>query len=148
MDTVLPQLLDQLDFGLTEEYQSALKNIRNSYNYLLEKTQKAAEEKAEDLGYDLSKRSERTRLRKNVRSCARSLLPIGTEAPITVTMNYRTMRHFFVMRGNPAAELEIRKVAIMMLEIMQERSPHCFGDFEIYDVGDGTRACRTPYPKV
>jgi thymidylate synthase (FAD) len=149
MDTVLPQLLLSLgDQELIDEYENALCSIREAYKYVLERTQSVAEAKAEEMGYDLTKRGERVRLRKNVRSCARSLLPIGTEAPITFSANYRTLRHIFVARGAPAAELEIRRVVLMMLEEMQSRAPHCFGDFEVYDVGDGTRACRTQYPKV
>jgi thymidylate synthase ThyX len=166
MDTVLPQLLGVMDAScandddrrdvakLKEDYEIAFRSMRAIYKDMLEQTQSIADRFADRMGYNVWSedlklgRSEKTRLRKNVRSCARALLPIGTEAPITFTANYRTLRHVFVMRGNPAAEFEIRKVAIKMLRIVQELAPHVFGDFEIYTMQDGSEACRTEYPKV
>jgi len=92
--------------------------------------------------------TDRTTLRKMARQAARCILPNATETKIMVTANVRALRHFIELRANPAADLEIRKLAVMMCRIMQVEAPNLFGDYEIYALPDGTEACRTQYQKV
>jgi thymidylate synthase (FAD) len=91
---------------------------------------------------------EATLRRKLARQAARSILPNATETKIFVTGNARALRHFIELRGSEHAEVEIRKVAVRMLEIMREEAPNLFADYEIRTLPDGTRVTFTEHPKV
>ena len=69
--------------------------------------------------------------RKKAREAARSVLPNATETKIFVTANGRALRHFIEMRADPAADVEIRKVAVAILKLLQAESPNLFGDYTI-----------------
>lgn len=86
--------------------------------------------------------------RKLARQAARSVLPNATETKIFVTANARALRHFVESRGHEHAEVEIRKVAIKLLRILQHESPALFGDYEIVKLPDGTELARTEHRKV
>jgi thymidylate synthase (FAD) len=92
--------------------------------------------------------SDRTMLRKMARQTARCILPNATETKIMVTANVRALRHFIELRANPAADLEIRRLAVKVCRIMQKEAPNLFGDYEIYKLEDGTEACKTEFRKV
>jgi len=51
------------------------------------------------------------------------VLPNATETKIFVTGNARALRHFIELRGSEHADVEIRKVAVQMLEIMRKEAP-------------------------
>jgi thymidylate synthase (FAD) len=91
---------------------------------------------------------DRTLRRKKAREAARSVLPNATETRIFVTANARALRHFIEMRGDQAADVEIRKVAIALLERLREEAPNLFGDYIVEDLPEGGRAVRTPHRKV
>lgn len=91
---------------------------------------------------------DRTMRRKLARQAARSVLPNATETKIFVTANARALRNFIELRANEAADLEIRKLAVKILRIVQSEAPNIFGDYEIYVLADGTEAARTSYRKV
>jgi len=91
---------------------------------------------------------EATLRRKLARQAARSILPNATETKIFVTGNARALRHFIELRGSEHAEVEIRKVAVRMLEIMREEAPNLFADYEFRTLPDGTRVTFTEHPKV
>ncbi len=57
---------------------------------------------------------------------ARFLLPNATATRIVVTMNFRELMHFFHVRINPAAQWEIRELAIKMLNIVTAETPPVF----------------------
>jgi thymidylate synthase (FAD) len=85
----------------------------------------------------------KTELRKAVRSAARSVLPTATETKIFVTANARALRHIIEMRGNKAAELEIRRFAEKLVVLLKQVSPNLFGDYTF-----GEQGVETPYRKV
>lgn len=91
---------------------------------------------------------EKTLRRKMARQAARSVLPNATETKIFVTGNARAIRHFVELRGSEHAEIEIRKVAVAMLRIMQQEAPSVFADYTLEPLADGTFATRTAHPKV
>lgn len=91
---------------------------------------------------------DRTLRRKKAREAARSVLPNATETKIFVTANARALRHFIEMRGDVAADAEIRKVALAVLTLLQAESPNLFGDYTIVDLPGGGRAATTPHKKV
>ncbi|MEJ2734708.1 MAG: FAD-dependent thymidylate synthase [Anaerolineae bacterium] len=62
---------------------------------------------------------------------ARFVLPNATATRIIVTMNLRTLRHFFSVRCEKAAQWEIRSLALEMLRQVYVHAPSVFGD--LYD---------------
>jgi thymidylate synthase (FAD) len=91
---------------------------------------------------------DRTLRRKMARQAARSVLPNATETKIFVTGNARALRHFVELRGSEHAEVEIRKVAVAMLEILRAESPSMFGDYELRPLPGGGVATHTDHVKV
>jgi thymidylate synthase (FAD) len=91
---------------------------------------------------------DRTLRRKLARQAARSVLPNATETKIFVTANARALRHFIEMRASRHAEVEIRKLAVAVLNIMKTEAPHVFGDYQLVPLSDGTFEATTPHRKV
>jgi thymidylate synthase (FAD) len=91
---------------------------------------------------------EATLRRKLARQAARSVLPNATETKIFVTGNARALRHFIELRGSEHADIEIRKVAVAVLRIMQQEAPAMFSDYTLVPLGGGDVATRTTHPKV
>lgn len=92
--------------------------------------------------------ADKTLRRKLARQAARSVLPNATETKIFVTANARALRHFIEMRGSRHAEVEIRKLAVQVLRLMQQEAPHLFGDYELHPLPDGTFEAVTAHRKV
>ena len=86
--------------------------------------------------------------RKLARQAARSVLPNATETRIFVTANARALRHFIEMRGSAAADVEIRAVALQILQLMRREAPSLFADYELEPLPGGGQVVRTPHPKV
>jgi thymidylate synthase (FAD) len=103
---------------------------------------------AEKLQESFKDEPDRTLRRKLARQAARSVLPNATETKIFVSANARALRHFIEMRASRHAEVEIRKLAVRVLEIMQQEAPHLFGDYQLVPLPDGTREAVTPHRKV
>jgi thymidylate synthase (FAD) len=91
---------------------------------------------------------DRTLRRKLARQAARSVLPNATETKIFVTANARALRHFIEMRASRHADVEIRKLAVKVLTIMQKEAPHIFNDYQLQPLPDGTFEAVTPHRKV
>jgi thymidylate synthase (FAD) len=91
---------------------------------------------------------DRTMRRKLARQAARSVLPNATETKIFVTGNARALRHFIEMRASRHAEVEIRKLAVKVLQILQKEAPSIFGDYQLLALPDGTQEAVTSHRKV
>jgi thymidylate synthase (FAD) len=91
---------------------------------------------------------EATLRRKLSRQAARSVLPNATETKIFVTGNARALRHFIELRGSEHADVEIRKVAVAVLEIMRREAPAMFADYTLVPLNGGGVATHTDHPKV
>jgi thymidylate synthase (FAD) len=91
---------------------------------------------------------DRTLRRKKAREAARSVLPNATETKIFVTANARALRHFIEMRGDQAADVEIRRLAVAVCKLMQQEAPNLFGDYSLIDLPEGGQAVTTPFRKV
>lgn len=52
---------------------------------------------------------------------ARALLPLGTATNMTVTMNFRAIRHFLKLRLSKHAQDEVRQVAYQIYKICKEK---------------------------
>lgn len=86
--------------------------------------------------------------RKMAREAARGVLPNSTETKIVVTGNARAWRTMLELRSSEAAELEIRRMAVLALRVLQQEAPAFFSDFEIYTASDRREAARVGYRKV
>jgi thymidylate synthase (FAD) len=125
------------DPGLHRLWLDAVAQSHQAYVQLTEKLQ----EKFKD-------EPDRTLRRKLARQAARSVLPNATETKIFVTANARALRHFIEQRASRHAEVEIRKLAVQVLRLMQKEAPHIFGDYELQPLPDGTFEAVTPHRKV
>jgi thymidylate synthase (FAD) len=86
--------------------------------------------------------------RKMAREAARAVLPNATETKIVVTANARAWRTMLELRSSEGAELEIRRMAVATLRMLQAEAPGFFSDFEVYDAADRREAARISYHKV
>ncbi len=86
--------------------------------------------------------------RKMAREAARAVLPNATETKIVVTANARAWRTMLELRSGEGAELEIRRMAVSVLRLLQIEAPGFFSDFEIYVADDRREAARISYHKV
>ena len=111
-------------------------------------TRRAYDQLVEGLQKHYAAVPEATLRRKLARQAARSVLPNATETKIFVTGNARALRHFIELRGSEHADVEIRKVAIAMLEILRAQAPNLFADYELRTLADGTVVTHTEHPKV
>jgi thymidylate synthase (FAD) len=118
-------------------WSEAVQATREAYDRLVEGLQK----RYADI-------PEATQRRKLARQAARSVLPNATETKIFVTGNARALRHFIELRGSEHADVEIRKLAVAVLRLMQVESPSLFGDYTLVPLPDGGFATRTEHPKV
>ena len=84
-------------------------------------SQAAYRELADRLAEKYKDLADRTLRRKKAREAARSVLPNATETKIFVTANARALRHFIEMRGDAAADVEIRRLAIAVLDALAAR---------------------------
>ncbi|MCL0101694.1 FAD-dependent thymidylate synthase [Dehalococcoidia bacterium] len=139
---VLPPALS----GFSGDTQSA----RDALDQALEKASDSYKDLVSALETALPKEmfAATTDWRKAIRQAARSVLPNATETKIFVTGNVRSWRHFIEMRGAIFADWEIRKIALMVLELLQKEAPLLFGDFTIAELPDGTQTATPLYSKV
>jgi thymidylate synthase (FAD) len=86
--------------------------------------------------------------RKMAREAARSVLPNATETKIVVTGNARAWRTMLELRASEGAELEIRRLSVLLIRLLQSEAPAFFSDFEIYEAEDRREAGRIEYHKV
>src|SRR5690349_9138239 len=86
--------------------------------------------------------------RKVAREAARSVLPNATEVKIVVSANARAWRTMLELRTSEGAELEIRRMAIACLRLLQHEAPALFSDFEIYVGDDKQDSARVAFHKV
>jgi thymidylate synthase (FAD) len=114
----------------------------------VQSSQAAYRELADRLAEKLKGLGDRTLRRKKAREAARSVLPNATETKIFVTANARALRHFVEMRGDAGADVEIRRLAIATLKLLQHEAPNLFGDYALIDLPEGGQAVTTSHRKV
>jgi thymidylate synthase (FAD) len=92
--------------------------------------------------------ADRVHRRKMAREAARAVLPNATETKIVVTGNARAWRTMLELRAGEGAELEIRRLAVAALRLLQREAPGFFSDFVIYVAEDRREAAKVEYHKV
>jgi thymidylate synthase (FAD) len=119
-------------------WEETVRHAQQSYDKLVKLLSKDLKEAVPD-----------TTLRiKTVRSAARGIMPNSTETYLFWTANARALRHYIELRSSQHAEIEIRRVAVQLLRIMQKEAPTIFGDYEVRPLKDGTYEAHTPHAKV
>ena len=136
---VAPPALAHADDESRVVFEEAIESAAQSYKALVEALASAIPRERFEFATDH---------RKAIRQAARSVLPNATETKIFVTANVRAWRHFIEMRGSPFADVEIRNMAMMILEALQREAPLLFGDFTIEELPDGTKTATPKYSKV
>ena len=86
--------------------------------------------------------------RKMAREAARSVLPNATEVKIVVSGNARAWRTMLELRTGEGAELEIRRLGVAVLRVLQQEAGALFSDFAIYVADDKQEAAKVEYHKV
>jgi len=74
---------------------------------------------------------------------ARFVLANATQSVITMSANFRELRHIFCLRCSKHAQWEIGNVAVDMLRIMKREAPSVFADFVI---DKETNTAHTSFP--
>jgi thymidylate synthase (FAD) len=74
-------------------------------------------------GYNFDKK-------KLLTSAFRRLIPMGMATGVTVSMNFRALRHILELRSEPHVEVEFRTVTDMLARICKSKWPLIFADFE------------------
>lgn len=115
------------------KFISIVENIENNYNDFVK-----------EFGFEGKEFKEK----KELTSLLRRLLPQGMATNIIWTANHRTIRHVIEMRTSELAEIEIRMVFDKVAEIMKEKYPLIYTDFEPTKIEDGTYAWKSKYIKV
>ncbi len=67
---------------------------------------------------------------------ARFVLPNAVESEIVITANFREWRHIFTLRGDRAAQWEIRKIVIEIFKILKELVPEILIDMDLSEDGE------------
>jgi thymidylate synthase (FAD) len=92
--------------------------------------------------------ADRVHRRKMAREAARAVLPNATETKIVVTGNARAWRTLLELRAGEGAEMEIRRLAVTALRLLQREAIGFFSDFVIYVADDRREAAKVEYHKV
>ncbi len=85
--------------------------------------------------------------KKKLTSAFRRMAPIGVATTIGWSCNFRTLRHVIEMRTDPHAEEEIRLLFGKVYQLVQERYPNLFADYQVEQV-DGLPWVKTAHGKV
>jgi len=113
-----------------------------------ERSRQLYEELTEKLSIMYENVESKLERRKKARQAARSVLPGCTETKIFVTMNARAIRHLIELRANPAADLEIRQLAVKVCRILQDKAPLFAHGIGIVKLEDGTEGVESEYRRV
>src|SRR5262249_15809766 len=123
-DYVEPDVIAQ-DAELHRVWTEAVNAARSAYDELVP-----------GLETRLTDVTEKPLRRKMARQAARSVLPNARETKIFFTGNARALRPFIERGGSEHAEVEIRKVAVAVLKIMQKEAPNLFADYTLEPLPD------------
>jgi thymidylate synthase (FAD) len=115
------------------------------YNFRAARLMEMQIAKDPSLYSDEAKKSD---LRKKVNQAARRRLPNEVETWMVFTGNVRALRHILEMRAAGPAEVEVRRLAMMMYRCLVHVEPSLFADYKVIEQADGTFCVETPYRKV
>lgn len=142
----LMQLSDATRIGM----EKALKKSVQTYKELLEAVMFDLENNKDfmDKLEGLSEREAKRTLRKAARGAARDILPIATEAIMTMSANARAIWNCITLRANEHAEAVIRDIYVQIAKIMEKEMPALFNGLKYVKVWDGSEAVVMPREKL
>ncbi len=105
-------------------YEEQMKQSADSYKKLSDALEERHFNTFLEEGFD--EKQARQKAKKKAIEDARFVLPNACETKIVVTMNARTLMHFFRLRCCNRAQWEIRAVAVEMLRQVREAAPLLF----------------------
>lgn len=82
-------------------------------------------------GLPVDQAKKRSEIVKRANEAARADLPNACETRLVWTVNARALRHILMLRGDPAADLEIKRFATMLTPICKALAPAFFNDIEV-----------------
>jgi thymidylate synthase (FAD) len=91
---------------------------------------------------------DKVRRRKLAREAACGVLPNSTETKLVVTGHARAWHSMLALLASENADLEGRRLAVVILRLLQTEAPTFFGDVEIYVASDRREAARRIYHEV
>ncbi|UEM13869.1 FAD-dependent thymidylate synthase [Bradyrhizobium barranii subsp. barranii] len=121
--SIVPEGLDDIP-GATEVFERAVNASREAYRQILAKLASEPDQSKESL--------------RAIRSAARSVLLNATETKIVITANARAIRHFLDVRGAIDGDVEMRRVAKLIYDVLIEDAPALVADFVEEKLSDGT----------
>jgi thymidylate synthase (FAD) len=140
-----------VDFIVPPAIQELAKKDPETYRAWIEHCERSRQ-LYEDLTVKLSSMYEDTESklekRKKARQAARSVLPNATETKIFVTMNARAIRHLVELRANPAADVEIRLLAVKICRILLDKAPLLAHGLGVIQLPDGTEGVESSHRRV
>lgn len=149
---IVPPAIQELAKIDPEAYRTWVKHCERSRQLYEELTTKLSSmyDDAEQIhrGKIGAQHSTKLELRKRARQAARSVLPNATETKIFVTMNARAVRHLIELRANPAADVEIRRLAVKVYRILQDKAPLFAHGLSIVKLQDGTEGVESRYKRT
>ena len=122
--------------------------LESSWQNQMENAQKTYVSLVEQLMERYAWVDDRVHRRKMAREAARGVLPNSTETKIVVTGNVRAWRTMLELRAGEGAEMEIRRMAVAVIRVLQKEAPAFFSDFEVYEAADKREAARSGFHKV
>jgi len=142
--------LGQLSEKSKELYQQKFKSDQEWYKKILDSVMsdlQSNEEFQEQLKGKPEREAARM-LRKAARGAARDVLPIGTEAIMTMSCNARSIWNMAYMRASVHAEGVIRDVYVQIVKLMEVEMPALFNKMVYQKVWDGSVAVELPRDKL
>jgi len=89
-----------------------------------------------------------TYIRKKAREAARSVLPNSIETHMFMSANLRAWRNILEQRGSIHADLEIRRLAVVIARELSVFAPSVFQDIIIFFDLDGYESLKFEHRKV
>lgn len=127
---VVPPILlelwnNNLECGEAQEFLR--QNLEAVVNYIFwqDYITEALQEDGVDVNFKPSTR------KKRANEAARSMLPNATETKVFWTVNVRALRNILEQRGGEGADLEIRRLAVELLKVIQSEAPESFLDIDV-----------------
>ena len=112
------------DNNINDIYIKAIENSFNSYNTIAGMLEKKYYE--EFIKSGINEKSARSKAEKKAIEDARFVLPNACETKMVVTMNARSLHHFFRLRCCNRAQWEIRELANEMFKLCYKAAPMIF----------------------
>ncbi len=146
---VIPPLA-QLSETTRNQFEYGLREAQRQYTSVLHKIEVDLQSNKKFMK-GLSKYPEKDRarmLRKAARGAARDILPIATEAIMTMSAHARAIWNCIYLRGSEHAEAPIRSVYVQLARIMERELPEVFYGIEYKTLWDGSTAVVLPRDKL